>query len=133
MTRTVTVALYKPDNTLVLSHDGTVTYAADSGSFTGTIAMGSFSTVPAGIYTVRIKVNKYLPYDLQSSVNIPNGGTFTIPTISLVAGDIRSDNKLDILDYTDLLKCFSDLSSPVSCSAAEKQLADITIKSIIIY
>lgn len=125
-TRTVTVSLYKPDKTLVLSRDGTVTYSASSGSFAGTVAMGSFSTIPAGQYTVRVKVSKYLPYDLESSVNIPNGGTFTLPDMSLVAGDIRNDNKLDILDYTDLLKCFSDLSAAASCSATEKQLADIT-------
>ena len=125
--RTVTIAFYKPDNTLVLSHDGTVTYNADSGSFTGTINMGSLKTLTAGNYTLRIKVSKYLPFDIPTQVKLPeNGGTFVIPDASLVAGDIRNDSKLDILDYTDLLKCYSDLSSAASCSASEKQLADIT-------
>jgi Glycosyl hydrolases family 18 len=125
--RTVTVAFYKQDNTLVLSHDGTVSYEPSLGSFAGIVNMGSLKSLPAGQYILRIKVSKYLPYDIQTQVNIPeNGGSYTVPTVSLIAGDIRNDNTLDILDYTDLLKCYSDLSASTGCSDTEKQLADIT-------
>jgi minor extracellular serine protease Vpr len=79
----VTVSLYKADNSLA----GSVTANAD----------GTFSlTAPAGTYTVLATASGFL--SAQGSVTLTGGSTSTMPTISLLAGDIDGNNVIDQFD-----------------------------------
>ncbi len=58
---------------------------------------GTFSlTAPAGPYTVRATASGYL--SAQASVTLTDGSTTTMPTISLLAGDIDNNNVIDQFD-----------------------------------
>ena len=79
----VTVSLFNADNTLA----GSVTANPD----------GTFSlTAPAGSYTVFATASGYL--SAQASVTLTDGSTTTMPTISLLAGDIDNNNVIDQFD-----------------------------------
>ncbi len=79
----VGVNLYDANNTVVAS----VAANAD----------GTFSlTAPAGTYTAVATAAGFL--SVQGSVTLSNGATSTLPTISLLAGDIDNNNVIDQLD-----------------------------------
>ena len=79
----VTVGLYDGLNLLVTS----VTANVD----------GTFSlTAPAGTYTVRATADGFL--SAEGSASLTGGSTTTMPTISLLAGDIDNNNVIDQFD-----------------------------------
>jgi hypothetical protein len=79
----VTVSLFNADS----SPAGSVTANLD----------GTFSlTAPAGSYTVFATASGYL--SAQASVTLTDGNTTTMPTISLLAGDIDNNNVIDQFD-----------------------------------
>lgn len=79
----VTVSLYDGLNLLVTS----VTANVD----------GTFSlTAPAGTYTVRATADGFL--SAEGSATLTGGSTATMPTISLLAGDIDNNNVIDQFD-----------------------------------
>ena len=79
----VTVSLFNADS----SSAGSVTANPD----------GTFSlTAPAGPYTVFATASGYL--SAQASVTLTDGSTTTMPTISLLAGDIDNNNVIDQFD-----------------------------------
>lgn len=81
--KSVTVSLYDAADTLVTS----VTANPD----------GTFSlTAPAGAYTVRATASGFL--SAEGSVNIPSGSTATMPTVTLLAGDIDGNAVIDQFD-----------------------------------
>ncbi len=83
----VTVGLYKADNTLATS--------------VATNADGSFSlTAPAGTYTAVASSIGFL--GAQGSVTLTAGGTSTLPTVILAAGDIDSNRVIDQFDAMTL-------------------------------
>jgi hypothetical protein len=83
----VTVSLYNADSTLATSvaanPDGTFTLQA-----------------PAGDYTVVATASGFL--SAQGSVTLTSGGASTMPTISLLAGDIDNNNVIDQFDAMTL-------------------------------
>ena len=79
----VTVGLYDATNTLVTSVEANVD--------------GTFSlTASAGTYTVRATAEGFLR--AESSVTLTGGSTTTMPTISLLAGDIDGNDVIDQFD-----------------------------------
>jgi hypothetical protein len=79
----VTVSLFNADSTLA----GSVTANPD----------GTFSlAAPAGPYTVFATASGYL--SAQASITLTDGTTTTMPTISLLAGDIDNNNVIDQFD-----------------------------------
>lgn len=79
----VTVGLYDTTNTLVTSVAANVN--------------GTFSlTAPPGTYTVRATASGFL--SAQGSTTLTSGGTSTMPTITLLAGDLDGNNVIDQLD-----------------------------------
>jgi hypothetical protein len=79
----VTVSLYDAANTLISSA---------TANTNGTFSLNA----PAGTYTVRATASGFL--SSQGSVTLTAGNTSTMPTISLLAGDIDSDNVIDQFD-----------------------------------
>lgn len=79
----VTISLFNADSSLA----GSVTANLD----------GTFSlTALAGPYTVFATASGYL--SAQASVTLTDGGTTTMPTISLLAGDLDNNNVIDQFD-----------------------------------
>jgi len=83
----VTVSLYNADSSLAAS----VTANAD-GTFT--------LQAPAGTYTIVATASGFL--SAQGSVTIGGGAASTMPTISLLAGDIDNNNVIDQFDAMTL-------------------------------
>jgi hypothetical protein len=83
----VTVSLYNADTTLA----ATVAANAD-GTFT--------LQAPAGDYTIVATASGFL--SAQGTVTLTSGGASTMPTISLLAGDIDNNNVIDQFDAMTL-------------------------------
>lgn len=122
--RAVMIDIYDSQNQLVTSQQGTVTFDVNSGKFTGTVDLGTnFAT---GFYTVKIKTNQYLRALIPGIQDIVSGQINTLPTVTLVAGDINGDNAINIEDYNILIGCYSDLLPATDCTADNNVLADLT-------
>ena len=51
----------------------------------------------------------------------------TIPENFLITGDVNNDNLLSILDYNQILDCFSELTPARNCAeTTKKQMTDVT-------
>lgn len=74
----------------------------------------------SGAYNVKVKTDKYLR-KLIPGVHKFEGGTLEIAQFQMIAGDINGDNVLDVLDYSQIYDCYSDLSSARSCTDAGKK------------
>ena len=103
----VAVSLYNADGTLFAS----VTVNLD----------GTFSfQAPAGIYTVFATASGFL--SAQGTVTLASGGASTMPTISLLAGDIDNNNVIDQFDAMTL---------GMSYNTATPEAADLNNDSVI--
>lgn len=49
---------------------------------------------------------------------IDSSGSITVPTTTLVFGDINTDNDISILDYNILIGCFGKLATAAGCSVS---------------
>jgi hypothetical protein len=79
----VTVSLYNPDNSLAASIPVNV-----DGTFSFTISPGTYSVVATA--------SGFL--SAQGSVTLTSGNTTTLPSVTLLAGDIDGNNVIDPLD-----------------------------------
>ena len=79
----MTVSLYDGTNTLVTS-----VFANLDGTFN--------LSVPAGTYSVRATASGFL--SAQGTVILPTGGNVSLPTVTLLAGDIDGNNVIDQFD-----------------------------------
>lgn len=123
--RTINVTLTDINNATLPPAQGTLIFSQTSGSFQGIVPLGNNFTT--GVYRPNIKVNQYLGKILPQLYTITRGQITSIPSFSLVAGDINNDNALNINDYNLVLECFSDLApAKPTCTAAKKAAADIT-------
>ncbi len=121
--RGVNVQVFNTSNQMIADRVGTINYSSASGKFTGTIDLGnSFMT---GNYNVRVKTDQYLARLLPGIQRITAGVDNAMPPVALIAGDIEGNNALNILDYNILMGCYSDFAPATSCTAAQKQQADI--------
>lgn len=122
--RTVTVDVYDVQNQLVMSKQGTVTFNATAGNFSGKVDLGSqFNT---GIYTVKIKTDQFLRGLVNGIQTITKGQTANLASLTLVSGDVNNDNQINIVDYNIIVGCYSDLLPPVSCNDINNVRADLT-------
>ncbi len=124
-TRNITAEMYQAStNTKVADIAGTVNYDSASGTFKGTL--NAPSTITTNGYNFRIKSDRYLITQLLG-VSITQNSINTIPTATLTAGDINSDDALDILDYNILVSCYgaNGTAKPTSCINTNNQAADL--------
>lgn len=121
--RTVSVQVFNAQNVLVATKSGTVTYASGSGTFVGTIDLGSLS---AGNYSLKVKTDQFLRALIPGIQALKVGEENKLPETVLTTGDINNDNFMNILDYNILEGCFSDLLPAQDCTDANKVRADLT-------
>jgi hypothetical protein len=110
----VTVGLYDAANTLISS-----TTANTNGTFS--------LNAPAGTYTVRATASGFL--GSQGSVTLTAGNTSTMPTISLLAGDIDNNNVIDQFDaltigmsYNTVVPAAADLNNDGTINVLDLEL-----------
>lgn len=103
----VTVSLFNADN----SPAGSVTANTD----------GTFSlSAPAGTYTVWATASGFL--SAQGSVTLIGGSTTTMPSVSLLAGDIDNNN---------VINQFDAMTIGMSYNSAEPAAADLNNDGVI--
>lgn len=121
-TKPATIELYNTNNQLVAKGTGNITYNSTNGNFTGSVLAGGY--LSNGNYYLKVKLDQYLRRQIPPGIqNIKIGQENKLPVVALVAGDVISDNKLNILDYNALLDCYSDLSAAPNCPNVDKKTA----------
>lgn len=121
--RIIEVIVSDSQNQVVQTKSGSVTYDTNSGSFKGVVGLDS--TVSTGSYTVKAKTNQFLRALVPGIQTITQGTTNQLPATALINGDINGDNAINIVDYNILIGCYSDLSPAISCTSANKLVADL--------
>jgi len=122
-TQLASITIYDANNNLLTSVSGNVVYNSGSGSFKGTIDLGSIVT--SGIYTIKVKTERHLYKLIDGIQTLTAGQTVNLPRTDLVAGDVNDDNKLNILDYNTLFNCYSDLAPAIACNSNLKLQTDL--------
>lgn len=118
--KNVTVQLFNASNVQVgPDKTGLLTYA--NGNYAGTIDVG---VIPSGNYTIKVKADKYLRKLMPGIQVINTGTTYTVPTATLIVGDINGDNIIDVLDFGILQNCYGAKANTPTCGAF-KSLADL--------
>ena len=135
VTKEVTVGLYSKlnSNQLIKEAKGMLSYvpvpppgdiqlAVLSGYYDGAVTIPS---VPEGEYTFKVKTDKYLQKVYPGIVSVDS--SIVLDSIHLVSGDVNNDNKLDILDYNEIMDCYSDALPARACSdPTKKAMTDLT-------
>lgn len=121
--RTMQVQIFNVSNQLVASGPATITYASSSGSFKGTFTVGSGLT--AGLHTVKVQSPNHLRRLVPGIQTISLLQNNVMPAVTLIAGDVNTDNTINILDYNFIVGCYSDLLPPVSCTETAKVASDL--------
>lgn len=122
-THDATIIVTDTNNVKVKEIDSTITYDPTTGSYKGSFELGT--TFPAGKYLLKVAVDHYLHRLIPGVITLSANKNNILPTISLIAGDTDSNNKLDILDYNMIVDCYSDYLAPVACDASKKDATDL--------
>lgn len=101
--RDLSVIIIDSNNQPIGTESGSVVYNTAQGNFTAELDLGT--SFPTGNYSLKIKSDRYLRKQATGIITIKNLQQNTAPQTDLVAGDIKSDNTLNILDYNILLDC----------------------------
>ncbi len=108
-------------NNIVKSNPGTLSYDKNKGYFAGIVNLGS--SFASGYYIVKVKTDGYLRASIPGIQNIVAGQTSPLLSrVNLTAGDISSDNALDIKDYNILMSC---MERRVLCNSTYQILSDL--------
>ncbi|HVT00967.1 MAG TPA: VWA domain-containing protein [Patescibacteria group bacterium] len=110
-TRLVQVQIYNAQNQLVASNSGNVAFNSTTGTYKGTIDLGSnFQT---GNYLIKTRMDNTLFKTSAGIVSITAGATNAAPSTQLVSGDVNHDNVINLLDYNQFITCIQNKSACV--------------------
>lgn len=121
-TRDISILVTDKAHTIEQNILGTLNYDPTTGKFSGVIPLSSLSD---GIYSLRVKTDQYLRKSIPGFLEAHRGKVTPVPPVSLIGGDINGDNKINILDYGILIGCYSDIRPALSCTASQKDAADL--------
>ena len=122
-TRELKVEVFDGQNIRVANGTGNVIYDKGTGLFTGTVDVGDLAT---GNYSVKVKTDKYLRRLIGKETNqtiqhITAGLTPNpMPQSTLVIGDIKNDNHLNMDDYNVYYSCWGDRAGSSTCPDPSK-------------
>ena len=117
------INLYNANNQLVLSKKSNLGYVSGQGFYIGTFNLGT--SIAPGSYKTKIVTNSYLYKLIPGIIQINPASKISLPPIALITGDINRDNLINVIDYSLLIGCYSDIQPPVSCSAPTDTLSDL--------
>lgn len=122
--RTIIISVFDAQNQQVTNAQGTINYNSTNKNFQGSINLVGLAP---GYYIIKAKVPSFLGRQFAGIQTITSGQTLTLQSLTLISGDINSDNKISILDYNALFDCFSELLPARNCTDSNKKLlADLT-------
>jgi hypothetical protein len=99
-------------------------YDQPAGLYTGQ-AQGVIPSANSG-YTVAVTVKGFLRKRIPGIIQLGGSSPIILPELSLVTGDVDSDNRLNILDYNQITDCYSDLAPARNCiDTLKKERTDI--------
>lgn len=123
--RTLNVDLYNSNSTNVIQKSGTIKFDSTSGTYKGTVDLGTFTT---GTYTIKVKSPGYLRRLVNDNQTITSGQTNNTVFKRMATGNVNEDNLLNIEDYNIFLSC-SEFSTDnkVACNSKSsyKTLSDL--------
>ncbi len=73
------------------------------------LVLNGTTSIPAGTYTIKAKTDNSL-WKTLGNVTVVSGQNTSLPTASLVSGDINQDNILNLLDYNIFISCYGNKS-----------------------
>lgn len=125
-TRNLDFTIIDKDGNEKFSSTAGITYNPTTGNYTGGNSFGPQENfaLDTGDYAMRVKTAEHL-FKKVPLIQITSGNTITVPTLSLIAGDVDNNNSLNVLDYDVLIGCYSDFEAPVSCTADSKKMTDL--------
>ncbi len=126
-TRSTTIELLNANNQIVSTRTIDLAYDSASGLFKGTANLGN--SFASGNYLIKIRTERYLKRLFPGILNIIAGQAFTVPTLTLLAGDVNGDNELNMLDYNIFVSCFGAKATKASCT--DKVSADVNDDEVI--
>lgn len=122
-TREVTVEVINDANKIIDTTTGSTTYDLATGRFIGEANIDI--DFPADSYFLRFKVPNYLSKKTTEKVEISRTEDNIIPPLTLITGDTNNDNKINMLDYNNILTCYTGLKgTPKSCTDTQRSSAD---------
>jgi hypothetical protein len=106
-TRNLDVQIFDSNNSQVFTQTGSINYNSGQGFFTGTVDLGA--NFANGNYTVKVKSDGHLRRIIPGIQNISSAlpQPIQMSYVRLVAGDVDSNNLLDLGDYNILLSCIT--------------------------
>lgn len=111
--RTFTVQVRNTAGSYIRDFSTPFAYDSQSGTFLGKIELPDVTTGP---HTIKLKTPGYIEKTVSDTIPAGAGGFYEV---TLTAGDINGDNKLDALDYNAIVGCYSLPASSASCSLAD--------------
>lgn len=112
--RNITLSIFDANNTKVGNQQGLVVYDAKAQNFQGTIKVPNVSS---GNYIITLKMDGFLAKQIPGIVPVTQGQPVSLPSVSVVNGDMNNDNQLDIQDYNIFISCFRSKFATSSCRA----------------
>lgn len=109
--RSVIVTFLNAQSQPISIAQGNLSYSKGGGYFQGTVS----SAVPRGMYLIQVKLDGFLSKQIPGIITVAQGQAITLPSISVVSGDINNDNLINILDYNDFNNCFESKFTTSSC------------------
>ncbi len=101
--RNIDITIMDGNNQPVSSLTGSIIYNTNQENFLGIVDLGQ--TFITGNYSIKIKSDGYLRKLVPDILRIETLKENSIPQTTLVAGDVKTDNILNVLDYNILLDC----------------------------
>lgn len=120
--RDLKVEIFDQNNKLVKTVDVQMSYDQTLGGFKTTVPLGKDWT--SGVYDIQVYSPKYLSDYLTQNFTINKGTTVPVPVFDLISSDVNLDDKIDILDWNIIAKCYAFPGMQSICSAEEILKAD---------
>jgi hypothetical protein len=105
-----------------------LTYNEQAGNYQGTVLVPVSQEAQ---YQVFVGATSYLRRSLSGAYKLSPQTETKLPNVTLIAGDISRDNRLNVIDYNMLIDCYSDLSEARNCNNEKKLQADLNDDSAI--
>lgn len=99
------------------SLSGELVYNPAEGTFSGSVHTDR--SLPTALTGYRIIVPGLLTGAIETPVAVQPGRVNTVPTVTLITGDVDGDNTLSILDFNILAQCYEPARPASACTLSE--------------